>query len=91
VESRLLLLDEPTAGLSPVETRSAVALIEELAEERNLTVLFVEHDMDVVFGIADRITVLHHGRVLAEGTPAEVRENSEVQTAYLGEVEEGAA
>jgi ABC-type branched-subunit amino acid transport system ATPase component/ABC-type branched-subunit amino acid transport system permease subunit len=91
VESRLLLLDEPTAGLSPVETRSAVALIKELAEERNLTVLFVEHDMDVVFGIADRITVLHHGRVLAEGTPADVRANPEVQAAYLGEVAEGAA
>jgi ABC-type branched-subunit amino acid transport system ATPase component len=88
VESRLLLLDEPTAGLSPVETRAAVALIEELAEERNLTVLFVEHDMEVVFGIADRITVLHQGRVLAEGSPAEIRANSEVQTAYLGEFEE---
>jgi ABC-type branched-subunit amino acid transport system ATPase component/ABC-type branched-subunit amino acid transport system permease subunit len=91
VESRLLLLDEPTAGLSPVETQAAVALIEDLADERNLTVLFVEHDMEVVFGIADRITVLHQGRVLAEGSPAEIRANSDVQSAYLGEFVEGAA
>ena len=73
VESRLLLLDEPTAGLSPTETRTAVELIRRIAREEELTVLFVEHDMEVVFGIADWITVLHRGAVLAEGTPAEIR------------------
>jgi ABC-type branched-subunit amino acid transport system ATPase component/ABC-type branched-subunit amino acid transport system permease subunit len=87
VESRLLLLDEPTAGLSPTETRSAVALIRKIAREQELTVLFVEHDMEVVFGIADWITVLHRGSVLAEGTPAEIRASPDVQRAYLGEVE----
>lgn len=88
VESRLLLLDEPTAGLSPAETTAAVALIKKLALEEDLTVLFVEHDMEVVFGIADRITVLHRGAVLAEGSPAEIRANPEVQQAYLGEFDE---
>ena len=91
VESRLLLLDEPTAGLSPTETKAAVALIRKIAREQELTVLFVEHDMEVVFGIADWITVLHRGSVLADGTPAEIRANPEVQRAYLGEVEEEAA
>jgi ABC-type branched-subunit amino acid transport system ATPase component/ABC-type branched-subunit amino acid transport system permease subunit len=88
VESRLLLLDEPTAGLSPAETTTAMALIRKLAEEEDLTVLFVEHDMEVVFEIADRITVLHRGAVLAEGSPAEIRANPEVQQAYLGEFDE---
>ena len=91
VESRLLLLDEPTAGLSPAETRSAIGLIKQIATDHELTVLFVEHDMDVVFGIADRITVLHRGAVLAEGTPEEIRANPEVRAAYLGEEDEGAA
>jgi branched-chain amino acid transport system permease protein len=84
VDSRLLLLDEPTAGLSPPETRRATRLIERIAREQGITVLFVEHDMEVVFGVADRITVLHRGAVLAEGTPEEIRRNPEVQTAYLG-------
>jgi ABC-type branched-subunit amino acid transport system ATPase component/ABC-type branched-subunit amino acid transport system permease subunit len=91
VESRLLLLDEPTAGLSPAETTAAVALIKKLAQEEHLTVLFVEHDMEVVFGIADRITVLHRGTVLAEGTPTEIRANPEVRRAYLGAFEESQA
>lgn len=90
VEARLLLLDEPTAGLSPAETRQAVALITRIAREENLTVLFVEHDMEVVFGIADWVTVLHRGRVLGEGTPDDIRRNEEVQKAYLGEAEEPA-
>ncbi|MEZ5099900.1 MAG: branched-chain amino acid ABC transporter ATP-binding protein/permease [Thermoleophilia bacterium] len=85
VNSRILLLDEPTAGISPSETRTAVELIRRIARERDLTVVFVEHDMEVVFGIADRITVLARGSVLAEGTPAEIRANPEVQKAYLGE------
>jgi ABC-type branched-subunit amino acid transport system ATPase component/ABC-type branched-subunit amino acid transport system permease subunit len=88
VDARLILLDEFTAGLSPPETRAAVALVERIARTRGLTVLFIEHDMAVVFGFADRITVLHRGRVLADGPPAEIRANPEVQLAYLGETEE---
>jgi ABC-type branched-subunit amino acid transport system ATPase component/ABC-type branched-subunit amino acid transport system permease subunit len=88
VDARLILLDEFTAGLSPPETRAAVALVERIARTRDLTVLFIEHDMAVVFGFADRITVLHRGRVLADGPPAEIRANREVQLAYLGETEE---
>jgi len=81
---RLLLLDEPTAGMSPYETARTVELIRRIATAQRLTVLFSEHDMDVVFGISDRVTVLHQGRVIAEGTPAEVRENAEVVRVYLG-------
>jgi len=88
VESRFLLLDEPTAGLSPAETETAIALIRKIAKEENLTVLFVEHDMEVVFEIADWVTVMHRGSVLAEGTPEAVRADPECQRAYLGEVEE---
>ncbi len=88
VDSRLLLLDEPTAGLSPAETKTAVRLIERIAREQGITVLFVEHDMDVVFGVADWITVLHCGAVLAEGTPEEIRRNPDVRSAYLGPEEE---
>jgi branched-chain amino acid transport system permease protein len=88
VDSRLLLLDEPTAGLSPAETKTAVRLIERIAREQGITVLFVEHDMEVVFGVADWITVLHRGAVLAEGTPEEIRSNPDVRSAYLGPEEE---
>jgi branched-chain amino acid transport system ATP-binding protein len=84
-EPQLLLLDEPTAGMSPQETASTIALVVKIARERGLTVLFTEHDMDVVFSIAEKITVLHQGRVLAEGTPEAVRRNREVQEVYLGE------
>ena len=84
-EPEILLLDEPTAGMSPQETASTIALIGRIARERGLTLLFTEHDMDVVFSIAERITVVHQGRVLAEGTPDEVRQNLEVQRVYLGE------
>ena len=84
VNSRLLLLDEPTAGLAHNETTTAVELIRRIAREEKLTVLFVEHDMDVVFGIADYITVLNKGAVLAEGTPTEIRSNEQVREAYLG-------
>jgi branched-chain amino acid transport system permease protein len=91
VESRLLLLDEPTAGLSPTETNAAVRLIESIAREQDITVLFVEHDMEVVFGVADWITVLHRGSILAEGRPDEIHRNLEVQSAYLGTAEEVAA
>ena len=81
---RLLLLDEPTAGMSPVETERTVALIRRLARERNLTVLLVEHDVRVVFSVSDRITVMHQGRILKEGPPDEVRESPEVIDVYLG-------
>jgi branched-chain amino acid transport system ATP-binding protein len=85
LEPEILLLDEPTAGMSAAETRDAIALIERLARDRNLTLLFTEHDMEVVFSIAQRITVLHQGRVIADGTPADVRRDGEVRRVYLGE------
>jgi len=81
----LLLLDEPTAGMAPAERGALMALTERIARERGLTVLFTEHDMDVVFAHADRIMVLHQGRLLAEGRPEEVRANPEVQRVYLGD------
>lgn len=81
----LLLLDEPTAGMSPEETRSTVRLIERLIKERNMTLLVIEHDMDVVFSISDRIYVLHQGTLIAEGSPEEVAKNQDVISAYLGE------
>jgi branched-chain amino acid transport system ATP-binding protein len=79
---RVLLLDEPTAGMSPVETARIAALVAGL--DRALTILIVEHDMDVVFRLADRITVLHEGRVIADGTAAEVRGDVRVHDVYLG-------
>jgi branched-chain amino acid transport system ATP-binding protein len=81
----LLLLDEPTAGMSKEETRSTVQLLRKLRDDLAMTVLFTEHDMSVVFGIAERITVLHQGRIIADGLPAEIRKNDEVQRIYLGE------
>ena len=84
-EPALLLLDEPTAGMSATETRETIRLVERIARERGLTLLFTEHDMEVVFSIAQRITVLHQGRVIAEGTPTEVRADVEVRRVYLGE------
>jgi len=80
----LLLLDEPTQGLSAEDTAATVAVIREVARERKLTIILVEHDMDVVFDLADRISVLHFGQVIAEGTGAEIRANADVQKAYLG-------
>ncbi|WP_075217970.1 ABC transporter ATP-binding protein [Mongoliimonas terrestris] len=79
---KLLILDEPTQGLSDAEIRAFIALVRRIAE--TATVLLIEHNMDVVMALADRITVLARGQVLAEGTPAEIRANSEVQAAYLG-------
>jgi branched-chain amino acid transport system ATP-binding protein len=84
-EPRLLLLDEPTAGMSPAEKTETMALIDAIARDRGLTILFTEHDMDVVFGHADCITVMHQGRILAEGDPHDVRANQAVQKIYLGE------
>jgi len=80
--AKVILLDEPTAGMSRAETASAVALIREVTVGR--TLVMVEHDMSVVFGLADRISVLVYGQVVATGTPAEIRANAQVQTAYLG-------
>ena len=81
-EPRLLLLDEPTAGMSPEETERTIALIRRIGRGR--TVILVEHKMKVVMDIADRITVLHQGAVLAEGTPDEIRRDTVVQQVYLG-------
>lgn len=89
--SRLVLLDEPTAGMSAYETLKAMELVRRVATEKGLTLLFCEHDMEVVFGSARTVTVMHQGRVLTEGTPEEIRRNAEVQKVYLGELEEGAA
>jgi branched-chain amino acid transport system ATP-binding protein len=84
-DPEVLLLDEPTAGMAPAERGALMALAERIARARGLTVLFTEHDMDVVFSVADRIMVLHQGRVIAEGPPAAVRADAEVQRVYLGE------
>jgi len=82
---KLLLLDEPTAGMSPEETRVMMDLIVKLAGER--TVILVEHKMKLVMGISQRVMVLHHGELLAQGTPAEVRHNDQVKRVYLGQRE----
>lgn len=83
-EPELLILDEPTAGMSPEETSATMELIKQLASARGLTILFCEHDMEVVFDIAQSIMVMHHGQTLIQGKPEEVRRNKEVQEAYLG-------
>jgi branched-chain amino acid transport system ATP-binding protein len=82
---RMLLLDEPMAGMGPEESARMVATLRELKHE--LTILLVEHDMEAVFALADRITVLVYGRVIASGTPEAIRANAEVRQAYLGEQE----
>jgi len=82
---RLLLLDEPTAGMGDTETDHMVDLVRRLHVDRKLSILFIEHDMSIVFGIAQRITVLDQGRILAEGTPAEISGDQKVRAAYLGE------
>ena len=84
---RLLLLDEPTAGMGDTETDHMVDLVRRLHDERNLSILFIEHDMSIVFGIAQRITVLDQGRVLAEGTPDAISSDAKVRAAYLGSIE----
>ena len=84
-DPELVMLDEPTAGMSKDETRNAVEQIRRLTEGK--TMVIIEHDMDVVFSLADRITVLHLGTILASATPAEIRENQAVKDAYLGETE----
>lgn len=84
----LLLLDEPTQGMSPRETLETTELIQKLVRQRGLTLIFVEHDMSVVFGISDNIRVLHQGKIIFSGKPQEVRNNEEVQRIYLGEGKE---
>ena len=81
---RLLMLDEPTQGLSIEETGRAVQILKDMLAAGDLSVLLVEHDMEVVFKLADNITVLHRGRVIADGPPAAVRGNADVRSAYLG-------
>jgi len=83
-DPRVLLLDEPTAGMSATETHDTIALLERIAEERELTLIFTEHDMEVVFSIARKIAVLHQGHIIAEGLPETVRANDEVRRVYLG-------
>jgi branched-chain amino acid transport system ATP-binding protein len=81
-EPVLLLLDEPTAGMSPEETKMTVSLIKEIS--KGLSVILIEHDMDVVFSVSDAITVLNYGRIIAQGSPDDIKNNQEVQEAYLG-------
>jgi branched-chain amino acid transport system ATP-binding protein len=95
-DPKLLLLDEPTAGMNPQESAALTEFMHRLRDERGLTILLIEHDMQVVMGVSERITVLDHGQKIAEGTPEEVRANARVVEAYLGkqgaaEAEAGAA
>jgi branched-chain amino acid transport system ATP-binding protein len=83
-EPKLLLLDEPTAGMNPQETQAFTAFVHKVRDERDLTVLLIEHDMRVVLGVSERVTVLDHGEKIAEGPPAEVTANERVREAYLG-------
>ena len=86
-EPDLLFMDEPTAGMSPEETQATVDLVERLQQELGLTIVLVEHDMEIIFSIADSIAVLNRGAIIADGTPDEVQGDTDVQEAYLGGVE----
>jgi branched-chain amino acid transport system ATP-binding protein len=83
-EPKLLLLDEPTAGMNPQETQAFTEFVRKVRDERSLTVLLIEHDMRVVLGVSERVTVLDHGEKIAEGAPTEVTANERVREAYLG-------
>jgi branched-chain amino acid transport system ATP-binding protein len=82
---QLLLLDEPTAGMSPDESLKTIELIRQIVRSRHLTLLFIEHDMNIVFGISEKVRVMHYGSIIAEGTPEEIRANHQVQKIYLAE------
>jgi len=84
LEPRLLLMDEPTAGMTPRSRRDLMELATGLAERDNVAVLFTEHDMDIVFGFADRVLVLDRGTLIAEGSPADIKADSRVRDVYLG-------
>ncbi|MDR5710449.1 MAG: ABC transporter ATP-binding protein [Armatimonadota bacterium] len=88
-DPEILLLDEPTSGIPVPERPQLMALVRKVVEARGITTLLIEHDMDVVFSVADRITVLNRGTVIAEGTPGEVRADPEVRRVYLGEETRG--
>ncbi len=83
-DPKMLLLDEPTAGMNPQESAQLTAFMQKVRDERGLTILLIEHDMKVVMGVSERITVFDHGEKIAEGLPQEVRENERVVEAYLG-------
>ena len=83
-QPRLLLMDEPTAGMAPAEREALMRLVRRIATEQGIAVLFTEHDMDVVFGVSDRILVLDHGRLIAEGDAAAIRADPAVREIYLG-------
>jgi branched-chain amino acid transport system ATP-binding protein len=85
LQPSLLLLDEPTAGISRAEGYEVMKLIKRLAAEQHLSIIFIEHDMDIVFNYAEEITVMHRGGVIATGTPSEIRSNQLVQDIYLNE------
>lgn len=87
-EPSVLLLDEPTSGMGSTETRETADMIDDLQRKLNLTILLIEHDMDIVLSMSDRITVLNQGEILATGSPETIRENEEVQNAYLGGMRE---
>jgi len=87
---KLLLLDEPTAGMTPHESNLIMELIRRLAREEAVTILFAEHDMNVVFSVAEWITVMHQGRIIAEGKPEDIKKNQEVKNVYLGRTYESA-
>jgi branched-chain amino acid transport system ATP-binding protein len=81
----LLLLDEPVAGLTPKEGEEIMGLVVDIARKKDVTIVFVEHDMDIVFSTSEKITVMHEGQIIAEGKPGEIKENEKVRRIYLGE------
>jgi branched-chain amino acid transport system ATP-binding protein len=90
-QPKILFLDEPTAGMAAHERLQAIQLVRKIANQRELTVVFTEHDMEVVFAVANTISVLHQGRIVAEGSPQDVRQSAEVQRIYLGDLDSNAS